>query len=151
VILVSLLVASVGLPIAARGLAVDELPERTAKRSEAQARVAAAEAALRRIQQEMVESEADAEMTAARHEVARRLLDVYRFRLDYGGAADNDAAFLERVASSERTLRLAALTAERDELYRLRRANVIDDDAHRRLVREIDLVEASLSRPSAAH
>ena len=42
-------------------------------------------------------------------------------------------------------MRLEALRAQRDELYRLQRARAIDDETHRRLVREIDLMEAGLS------
>ena len=42
---------------------------------------------------------------------------------------------------------MQALRAERDELFRLRRAGSIDDDVHRQLVREIDLVETSLTLP----
>lgn len=40
---------------------------------------------------------------------------------------------------------IAAVRAERDELYRLRLSREIDDDLHRRLVREVDLREASLA------
>jgi len=45
----------------------------------------------------------------------------------------------------ERRLRLAALRAERAELYRLRAADQVNDATLRRLVREVDLVEAALT------
>jgi CPA1 family monovalent cation:H+ antiporter len=41
-------------------------------------------------------------------------------------------------------VRLEALRAERDELYRLRLAGELDDAIHLRLLREIDLAEAAL-------
>ena len=152
VILWSLAVASVGLPLLTRGLGATDLPDPARGRSEAQARVAAAEAALRRIQQVLAEPEPDRDAAAARAEAARRLNDAYHFRLDYGDRAEADAAHVHRLAASERKLRLAVLAAERDELFRLRRAHIIDDEAHGRLVREIDLVEASLTPPAeAAH
>lgn len=153
VILVSLLVASVGLPLAARGLAnglPQDLPEPAAGRSEAQARVAATEAALRRIHERLADPEPDPDVDAARAQAAQRLTDAYRYRLDYGAGADADAAQVGRLVDAERKLHLAALAAERDELFRLRRAQIIDDGVHRRLVREIDLIETSLS-VSAAH
>jgi hypothetical protein len=84
-----------------------------------------------------------------RTEAATRILDIYRRRLDYGKASAESATSMQTQADTERGLRLAALRAERDELYRLRRAREIDDDVHRRLVREIDLMEASLARASA--
>jgi CPA1 family monovalent cation:H+ antiporter len=42
----------------------------------------------------------------------------------------------------ERRLRLAAIRAERDELYRLGRSRKISDEIQRKLVREVDLLEA---------
>jgi hypothetical protein len=56
------------------------------------------------------------------------------------------------LAEAGRELRLQALAAERDELYKVRLARAIDDDVHRQLVREIDLVEASLlQQTQSAH
>ncbi len=42
----------------------------------------------------------------------------------------------------ERKLRLAGLRAERTELYRIARSRKLSDETARRLVREIDLLEA---------
>ena len=44
----------------------------------------------------------------------------------------------------ERSLRLAALAAERDALYRLRYEGNINDITMRRILADIDLTEASL-------
>lgn len=142
VILLSLLFASVGLPLLTRGLVAD-LPEPGRRSGEVRARVAAAEAAVRRIEQIVATPESDGDAAAARDAASMRLLEVYRRRLEYGAPGD-DASEARRLADVARTLRLQALAAERDELYRLRRVGAIDDDVHRQLVREIDLVEASL-------
>ena len=72
------------------------------------------------------------------------LRDVYQRHLDYGDLSGENAEDMQRVAEAERRLRLGALEAERDELYKLRRAFAIDDVVHQKLVREIDLMEASL-------
>ena len=52
---------------------------------------------------------------------------------------------MKRIADIERRLMLVALRAERDEYYRLRLSREIDDDLHLRLVRQVDLREASLT------
>jgi monovalent cation/hydrogen antiporter len=79
----------------------------------------------------------------AREAAAARLADRYQRRIDSGGEGE-DAQEAGREADAARELRLRALAAERDELYRLRRAGDLDDDVHRRLVRELDLLETSL-------
>ena len=143
VILLSLTIASIGLPLLTRGL-TDVLPEPERKDTEANARVAASEAALRRIDTLLAEPLGDAKAIAARAEAAMVLRDVYQRHLDYGDLSGENAEDMQRVAAAERRLRLGALEAERDELYKLRRAFAIDDVVHQKLVREIDLMEASL-------
>ena len=143
VILLSLTIASIGLPLLTRGL-TDVLPEPERKDTEANARVAASEAALRRIDTLLAEPLDDAKTIAARAEAAMVLRDVYQRHLDYGDLSGENAEDMQRVAAAERRLRLGALEAERDELYKLRRAFAIDDVVHQKLVREIDLMEASL-------
>ncbi|MGQ4660684.1 Na+/H+ antiporter [Lysobacter sp. F6437] len=143
VILLSLTIASVGLPLLTRGL-TEVLPEPERKDTEANARVAASEAALRRIDKVLAEPLDDARDTAARSEAAMVLRDVYQRHLDYGDLSGENAEDMQRVAEAERRLRLVALEAERDELYKLRRAFAIDDIVHQKLVRELDLMEASL-------
>jgi len=77
------------------------------------------------------------------------LLAAYRRRLEYGDPHEDESE-AQRVAAAERELHLQALRAEREELRRLRLDRGIDDDVHRALLREIDLVEASLT-PAGAH
>jgi monovalent cation/hydrogen antiporter len=148
VILLSLLVASIGLPLLARNLAAD-LPS-PRRHIEAGARMAATEAAIRRINAIVGEPLADSHAAAIRAEAAAHLLDMYRRRLDYGNAEGEHAKDMEGVARAERRLRLEALRAERDELFRLLRERCIDDGVHRQLTREIDLMEASLTRGATA-
>ena len=143
VILLSLAIASIGLPLLTRGL-TDSLPEPERKDTEANARVAASEAAIRRIEKAVTEPLPDQRDVDARAEASVHLLDVYRRHLDYGDMSGENAEDMQRRDEAERRLRLVALDAERDELYRLRRAFAIDDVVHQKLVREIDLMEASL-------
>ncbi|HRO61911.1 MAG TPA: Na+/H+ antiporter, partial [Burkholderiaceae bacterium] len=144
VILLSLMIASVALPILTDGLA--DLRQPLIGRSEDSARTAAAEAAVRRIEKVMAVQPKDKQAAAVRSEAAVHLLDVYNRRLHYGDPSGEDTASMQAVAEAERQLRLEALAAERDEIYRLLRTREIDDDLHRLLVREIDLMETSLSR-----
>lgn len=148
VILFSLTLASIGLPLLTRGLAAD-LPDAAPQRSEENARTAAAEAAIRRIDALNAEPESDELAAGARAQAVMRLRDAYQRRIDYGDSTDEDAAEALRAVQAERALRVQALRAERNELYRLRRARAIDDDVHQRLLREIDLQEASLTQTRA--
>jgi hypothetical protein len=75
---------------------------------------------------------------------------MYQRRLDDADGGREDVQQLRSEAEAERRLRLAALAAERDELHRLRMSHQIDDVLHQRLTREIDLMEAALSRPPSS-
>lgn len=153
VILLSLLFATVMLPILTRDLAtLPGAPNASAKAKrtiEATARTAAAEAAVRGIERILAEPASSEETSVARAEAAMHLIAAYRRRLEYGDPHEDETE-AQRVAAAERELHLIALQAERDELYRLRADRGIDDDVHRALLREIDLVEASIM-PAAAH
>jgi Na+/H+ antiporter len=143
VIILSLGVAAVGLPMLARGLVVD-IPASARTTTYIDVRIAAAEAAMRRIEAVTNEPLADPNAQAVRAEAVTRVLDRYRRRLDYGEASLESAAEMQKQADAERSLRLEGLNAERDELYRMRLKRDIDDAVHQILVREIDLIEASL-------
>jgi Na+/H+ antiporter len=142
VILLSLTVASIGLPLLTRHIK-EELMQPVSGSNEASARVAATEAAIRRLEAAAIEP-TNAVNTNVRAEAMSRVLDVYRRRLDYGDRSGEHAGDIRLLAQAEQHLRLLALRAERDELYRLRLSHIIDDDVHVRLVREIDLLEESL-------
>ena len=74
-------------------------------------------------------------------DAASRVLALYRGRLERGDT-DIDAQRLQKADAAERDLRLAALRAERAEIFALARRGRLADDVARRLVREIDLIEA---------
>lgn len=139
VIVVSLVVASVGLPRVLRGLELP--PETAAEIEEERARQAAALAALGAIDMAGHPDpydEKDADIHASAAEQVRGL---YQHRL--GGGGDGTHPARVRVAEeAERHYRLAALAAERKVLQQMARAGQLSDETARRLVQEIDLVEA---------
>jgi len=139
VIIVSLLGASVFLPILLKGLEVPAEPED--KVAEDRTRVAAAQAAIKAIehaQHEMSAGKADADLYV---DTAVRLMDIYRERIEGRSKTGEAAALVRRSDEIEKKLRIAALRAERDEIFRLARARHIEHDIARKLVREIDLLE----------
>lgn len=144
VIVVSLVLASVGLPRVLRGL---ELPAEAAHESEEdQARRAATLAALEGIAAAPpppptagCDLEAAAEMHASAADQVRSL---YQYRLDGGTGAGIDPHQARAAESAERHYRLAALEQERMVLLRMARHNQLSDEIARKLLREIDLVEA---------
>ena len=75
-------------------------------------------------------------------EAAARATALYRRRLDIAASGDGDSAPLRKVDQIDRALRLAALAAEREAIFSLARESDISDATSRKLVREIDLVEA---------
>jgi CPA1 family monovalent cation:H+ antiporter len=140
VILVSLLVASVGLPPLLNGLEVPPEPSRQSEIDEA--RIAAAQAAIRAIeaaQHGMAEGRADADLYA---DAAARIMELYRQRIDGRPQGPEAAALGRQLEQIDRLLRLAGLAAERSEVFRRARARELEDEAARQLVREIDLLEA---------
>lgn len=142
VILLSLLSASIALPLLTRNLKF--MPEPMFGGEEGQARVAAAEAALRHLRQIAA---GDAERNdAVRLEAASRVAELYKRRLDYGISDGDDAIRVRLLAEAERNLRLEAIHAEREELFQMWLNNRLDDSLHRRLLHELDSIEGALSR-----
>jgi len=145
VIVVSLVVASVGLPRVLRGLELP--PETAAEIEEERARHAAALAALGAIDtagKPDPYDEKDADIHASAAEQVRGL---YQHRL---GTASGDGIHPGRVRvaeDAERFYRLAALAAERKVLQQMARHNQLSDETARRLVQELDLVEARYRSP----
>ncbi|ABR88429.1 monovalent cation:H+ antiporter, CPA1 family [Janthinobacterium sp. Marseille] len=139
VILLSLLTASIALPLLTRGLEFS--PEPVIGAGEGQARAAAAEAAIRRIEQLTQTMSAN----DAYSEAAARITELYQRRLDYGNEGD-EAARIQLQAEAERSLRLEAIRAERDELFQMWLNDKLDDSVHQHLLRELDLIEGALSR-----
>ncbi|MBN9261952.1 MAG: Na+/H+ antiporter [Hyphomicrobium sp.] len=140
VIIMSLIAASIGLPYLLKGL---KLPQETSNsRQENIARAAAARAAIKAIerkQHEMGQGRSDANLYA---DAGARLMDLSRERIDGRAKTGENAEFVRHVEEIEHRLRMEGLKAERDELFRLARSRRVSHDLVRKLVREIDLMEA---------
>ncbi|WP_340267219.1 Na+/H+ antiporter [Sphingobium mellinum] len=143
VIILSLIAASIGLPLMMRGL---EMPaEPTGDAAVDAARIAAAEAAIleiERTQHRLAEGRKDAD---AYVNVALHLMDLYRERIDHQTTPPEQKHIRRRDEKIERDLRLAALKAERQEIFRRVRNRQLGSEAARKLVRELDLFEARLA------
>lgn len=140
VIIVSLVLATIALPRLLKN--VELPPEPSHLEEEDRSRVAAATAAMRAIEDRqhfMAEGKSDPDLYA---ETAARLMEVYRRRIESRSHSEgDDLARAQRGDEIERQLRLAGLAAERDELVRLGRQRLVDEETARRLIREIDLQE----------
>jgi CPA1 family monovalent cation:H+ antiporter len=137
VILVTLVGQGLSLPPLIRLLGIEE--DRRHEKEEVKARLAAAEAALARLE-ELVEEE------WVRDDTAERLRGAYRFRLDRFAARfdhGDDGAIEERSLSYQR-LRRELLEAERAAVVQLRNDGAINDDVMRRVERDLDLEDARL-------
>ncbi|WP_031440396.1 Na+/H+ antiporter [Sphingomonas sp. FUKUSWIS1] len=140
VIIVSLVLASVGLPILLNGLTMP--PEPSLLAEEDAARVAAAEAAIRaveRSQHELAKRMGDGDFYAA---AGGRVMDIYRDRIDSRSGSAKASAAARVQDRIERDFKLVALQAERSTIVDLARDRRIGSATIRKLVRELDLVEA---------
>ena len=140
VILLSIVLASLGLPRLLVGLhlPVDDEEQRQVDHARREAAEAAI-AAIDRAQHAIPDDSADTDLYA---QAAVRVMALYEHRLDDRGGTDVDAATLRKADRAERELRLAGLEAERREVFQLARHRQISDEVARKLVREIDLLEA---------
>ena len=139
VIIVSLIMASICLPLLLKGLKMPAEPSKQAE--EDQARVAAAQAAILAIEQaqhKLAEGRSDADFYAA---AGTRIMDLYRERIDSRIQQSGDTRETRQYARIERDLRLAALKAERDTIFELARHRSIGSQIAQKLIRELDLLE----------
>jgi CPA1 family monovalent cation:H+ antiporter len=140
VIIVSLIVASLALPVLLNGLTMPSEPSLQAE--EDAARVAAAQAAIRaveRSQHDLAERMGDADFYAT---AGGRVMDVYRDRIDSRGGSAKMAAEARLQDRLERDFKLVALQAERALVIDLARERQIGSVTVQKLVRELDLLEA---------
>jgi Na+/H+ antiporter len=142
VIIVSLIAASLSLPYLLQGLKLP--PEPLQQEEEDRARVAAAEAAIQAIEQAQHDMGEGRGGTDLYVDAGARIMELYRQRIDGRSKTGEERALARRIDEIERKLRLAGLRAERTELYRIARSRKLSDETARRLVREIDLLEARL-------
>lgn len=145
VILSTLVLGAIGLPWLVKGLKIPGEDPRV--REERKARALVAEAALRSIEQEQrrVAEEGDEHAIALASRVGARVMGDYQQRLEAAGEEGDVPHKARAEAGTERAMRVAALRAERRELYELRRKHAINDETLRTLMREVDLAEASLT------
>jgi CPA1 family monovalent cation:H+ antiporter len=145
VIVVSLLLASILLPRLLRGLAVPEEPASQAEedRARREATTAAIAAIEKAVPERCADSEgADNESADICTSAAEQVMGLYQHRLAKIAPAGADRSRMRESDQAERAFRLAALKAERDTILRLARRGTISDATARKLLREIDLVEA---------
>jgi Na+/H+ antiporter len=138
VIIMSLLAANFFLPRLLRGL---HMPGQHEDPQVDHARIAAAEAAILAVQQQVATHDpaaVDADIHAGS---AARVLERYQRRIHGHSRSDAAAMRVRHADQIERQLQLVALRAERDAIFALARAHELSDAESRKLVREIDLLE----------
>lgn len=142
VILLSLTVASIGLPRLLKGLELPDEPVVLLEEDRArQAAASAAIAAVEKAQLTLPHAPSDIDIYT---NAAARVIALYQLRLNRleGAPSGREAEQLRKADMAESTLRLAGLQAEREAVYRLVRQNLISDETASKIVREIDLVES---------
>ncbi|WP_431270766.1 Na+/H+ antiporter [Dankookia sp. P2] len=139
VIILSLVAASIGLPLLLQGL---QMPaDHSYAEEEDRGRVAAAQAAItavERVQHALAMGRTDADVTVA---AAARIMEFYRSRIDHRSGDGEAAALARRSETAERDMMLAALKAERGAIAGLLRQKRIGSETAKRLMREADLLE----------
>ena len=138
-ILLSLLSAGIVLPVLLRRVV---LPPELSDAVERQARIATAAAAIRAIeeaQHQMARGRVEADVYA---EAAARIMASYRRRIDGLSRPEALPAQADKAGDVDQSLRLTGLQAERSELVRLLRTRTIGEETMRKLMRELDLVDA---------
>ncbi|MGQ3676382.1 Na+/H+ antiporter [Xanthobacter sp. TB0139] len=143
VIILSLILASICLPFLLKGV---RLPaESTVQKEEARARIAAAQSAIRAIEQAQHVLGGGRRNADLYTEIGARVMALYRQRIDGRNVTGDDAERFREAEQIEKELRLAGLRAEREEFYRRGRHMGLSDTAVRKLVEEVDLVEARIT------
>jgi CPA1 family monovalent cation:H+ antiporter len=137
VILVTLVGQGLTLPAVIRALGIED--DGLDERQDAKARIAAAEAALARLE-ELVDEE------WVREDTAERVRGAYNFRTNRFRARldDGDDGSIESRSQDYQRLRRELLDAERDALIDLRRAGTISNDVWLRVGRDLDLEDQRL-------
>ena len=139
VIIVSLIIASLLLPVLLNGLTLP--PEPSMQAEEDKARVIAYEAAIREIehaQHELAEAHGNADFYSA---AGSRIMDLYRDRIESRSQGARVAAEARLQDRLERDLRLRGLKAERRAIVDSARDRRIGSATAQKLIRELDLQE----------
>lgn len=139
VIIVSLIVASIGLPLLLKGLEMPHGPVRDA--NEMRARVSASQAAIaavEHVQHRLSEGRKDVDTYAV---IASRIMDLYRGRIEGFSGDEKALKTTHKALKIEREMRLAAFKAERAEIQRQVKLRKLSSDVAVKLIRDIDLLE----------
>jgi CPA1 family monovalent cation:H+ antiporter len=140
VILLSLLLATSALPRLLRGL--EQPPDAAEQAIEDRVRRAALRAAVQAIEAAQPKLSADQPDAGVAAEAVARMVMHYRLRMDSLRGDPEDAGQRGQVEEIEQRLRLVALRAEREAIERCGREMGLAELARRRLLHEIDLLEA---------
>lgn len=142
VILLSLIVAAIGLPIMTAYLN-DDLPHESGKGAIG---AALTEAAIARLQELLSQPVDDPEEEALRADAGNLLLENYQRRLHYNDDDEQNDVGMELMKRTriEKQMQREAIIAQRAELFRLKRARNITDTTFQQALRAIDLKEESL-------
>jgi len=140
VILLSLLIAAIGLPRLLAGMNFPEEPEE--RRQEDLARHEATQAAIAAVEQAQIQLMPHSDDPDIFPQAAARVIALYRQRLGSTSEERSTRQELRKLDQAESALRLAALEAERKAVFDLALNGKVSDEISRKLVREIDLLEA---------
>ena len=143
VILLSLLLATLALPLALQGLQLPADPKNLV--ADNRARIAGAHAAIRAIEADRQATPASGEDGSPDADAAERIVALYRQRIERYQDNSGFAPMPGGVDDAERRLRLLALHAEREEIIRSAGDHGVKEVDQHKLVREIDLQEARYS------
>jgi CPA1 family monovalent cation:H+ antiporter len=141
VIVLSLIVASLGLPAILPAIALP-MQERRGREEIRRARTAAAESAIAAVQQAVHAHSANDPDGDATIAVAGNIIDSYRSRIARESQDGLAAQQAQEARAAERRLQVVALRAERAEIFRRIQNRELGSDAGRTLVRDLDLLEA---------
>jgi monovalent cation/hydrogen antiporter len=138
VILLSMIVASLALPLLLRGLEMPPEPSRQAE--EDAARLAIAEAAIGAVERQQQDWSETGQHPGLYAEAGARVIDLYRERIrDLGEENAQEKRVQDQLA---RRLHLVAVKAQRQVVLSMVRERRIGSDLARKLTRELDLAEA---------
>jgi CPA1 family monovalent cation:H+ antiporter len=141
VIVLSLIVASLGLPAILKTLHLPT-PERREREDTRRARTAAAEAAIAAVQQAVHMHSVDDPDGDATIAVAGNIIDSYRSRIARDSQDGLAAQQAQEARAADRKLQIVALRAERAEIFRRIQNRELGSDTGRAMVRDLDLLEA---------
>jgi CPA1 family monovalent cation:H+ antiporter len=148
VILLSLVCATVMLPLLLKGINAAPDPQIRREIDDAWRRTAlAAIQSLERVDDPAVQKPSDAAELVLVVQAKSRVMSEYKQRLEIYNGSPEAQALAFHVDVVERRMRINALKAQRLELYRLHRHHQIADDVLNQVLAELDLSEANLGRP----